>query len=367
MFKKILITIFCLCSSLVAFADELQVKEDAPKTYMVKKGDTLWDISGMFLNEPWLWPRLWRINPEVNNPHLIYPGDQLRLVYDAEGIPSIEVVKGKPSLKWSPQARVELKDQNPISILPLEHLAPFLNYSLVLSENDIETAPYILGGDEKYKSNMEGALLYVKGNVAAGQNYAIYHKGDEVLDPETQEPLGYYAILVGTARGIKQGDIESKTPSTLFLESSKREVRAGDVVIAVNEGQLLPAFYEMQTVKDKDINARLISSHNLAREFTKFEIVLINKGINDNVEMGDVLAINRQSPAVIETKDGPVYEEDASSWYRLTQPNASDKRVTMPIEKIGHLMVFKVMDRTSYAIILNTKKSVRLEDFVTAP
>ena len=99
-----------------ALADELQIKEDAPKTHIVVKGDTLWDISAMFLNEPWLWPKLWRLNPDIKNPHLIYPGDELRLVYDENGEPML--VKGKPALKWSPEKRKKLKEQNPITILP---------------------------------------------------------------------------------------------------------------------------------------------------------------------------------------------------------------------------------------------------------
>lgn len=365
MFKRILITIICLFSSVLAFADELQVKDSAPKSYIVVKGDTLWDISAMFLNEPWLWPKLWRLNPDINNPHLIYPGDELRLVYDEQGQPML--VKGKPKLKWSPTARKQLKDQNPITILPLEHLAPYLNYSMVLTEQKIAKSAYILGGDEKYKSNVDGAILYVKGEIVVGQNYAIYHKGDELIDPETNQHLGYNAILVGTAKGIRTGNLIEKEPSTLSLKSSTREVRAGDTLLPVNEDQLLPAFYSMQAALDKDIQARMISSYNLAREVGKYEIVLLNKGANGNIAMGDVYSINRHSPDVIETKEGPIYEEDASSWYRLTRPNASDSRITMPTEKIGHLFVFKVQEKTSFAIILSTTKAVYIEDSVTAP
>ncbi|TRX58152.1 LysM peptidoglycan-binding domain-containing protein [Thalassomonas sp. M1454] len=365
MLKKILITIICLFSTMFALADELQIKEDAPKTYVVVKGDTLWDISAMFLNEPWLWPKLWRLNPDIKNPHLIYPGDELRLVYDENGEPML--VKGKPALKWSPEKRKKLKDQNPITILPLEHLAPYLNYSTVLSKADLDESPHILGGDEKYKSNIDGALLYVKGEVEIGQNYAIYHQGDEIRDPESNEFLGYQAILVGTALGLRTGNDETQQPSTLSLQKAKREIRAGDVIIPVNEDQLLPSFYSMKAALDKDIQARMISSHNLAREFGKFEVVLLNKGVSADIAMGDIYSINRQSPTVIETKNGPVYEEDASSWYRLTRDSESDKNVEMPIEKIGHLLVFKVQEKTSFAIVLSTVKSVKIEDLVTAP
>lgn len=348
-----------------AFADELQLKKNAPKTYIVKRGDTLWDISGIFLNEPWLWPKLWRLNPDINNPHLIFPGDKLRLVYDADGEPML--VKGKPELKWSPNIRKNMKNANPITILPLEILAPYLNYSNVLTEDILSSSPYILGGDEKYKSNIEGARLYVKGHTEPGVNYAIYHKGDEVIDPETNEHLGYYGVLVGTAKSVKSGDIENKLPSTLLLESSKREVRAGDIILPVNNDQELPAFYSMQNALKNDLKARMVSSYNEVREFGKFEVVLLNKGAEAGVDLGDILAIKRQSPDVIETDNGPIYEEDASRWFRLTRPNSSDKRISMPLEGIGHLMVFKVQPKTSFAIVLSTIKTVHLDDLVTTP
>ena len=210
MYRKILITILCLFTSLLALASELQLNEDAPKTYIVKKGDTLWDISGLFLKEPWLWPKLWRLNPDIDNPHLIYPGDELRLVYDKNGQPML--VKGKPELKWSPKARKLAKEQNPVTIVPLENLRPYLNYSLVLSEDDFENGPVVLGGDEAFKTNMEGAKLYVKGDLDSGKSYAIYHQGEEIIDPETDESLGYHALLVGTAKGVRRGNLEENKP-----------------------------------------------------------------------------------------------------------------------------------------------------------
>lgn len=365
MLKRILIIIFCLFSAINAFADELQIKDNAPKSYTVVEGDTLWDISAMFLNEPWLWPKLWRLNPDITNPHLIYPGDELRLVYDENGEPRL--VKGKPSLKWTPAVRKQLKDQNPITILPLEQLAPYLNYATVLTQQDIDTLPHILGGDEKYRSNVDGALLYVKGEIVANKNYAIYHPGEEIIDPETNESLGFSATLVGTAKGLRNGNPSENLPATLSLDNATREIRAGDVVSPVNEGQLLPAFYSVRAATEEQFNARILSSYNNAREFGKFEVVLLNKGANNNVVLGSVYSINRPSPAVIETKNGPVYEEDASSWYRLTRDKNSDKTLQMPIERIGHLMVFKVQQKTSFAIILSTVKAVRIEDTITAP
>lgn len=365
MFKKILITIICVCSSLYAFADELQLKENSPKTYIVKKGDTLWDISGVFLNEPWLWPKLWRINPDINNPHLIYPGDELRLVFDANGQPML--VKGKPELKWSPNKRKSLKDANPITILPLEYLAPYLHNSLVLTKAKIKKLPIILGNDSAYKSSLDGAKLYVKGDLLAGKSYAVYSQGQALIDPETNEMLGYNMVLVGTGKATSAGDIKNKVPATIFLDSSKREVRSGNVVLAINEDQQLPAFYAMQEAKSNALSARILLSANDAREFGKFEIVLLNKGLNSNVGMGDIYAINREGANVIETKNGPMYDVDASKWDRLTSSEDNEQSFKMPTENVGHLMVFKVQEKTSYAIILATEKQILISDLVETP
>jgi len=125
MLKRIILTIFCLILPLSVIADELKLAKNAPTSYVVKKGDTLWDISAKFLQQPWLWPKLWRINPDIENPHLIYPGEELNLVYDAQGRPML--VKGKPALKWSPKVRTSLKDQNPVETISLNVLSPFVN------------------------------------------------------------------------------------------------------------------------------------------------------------------------------------------------------------------------------------------------
>ncbi|WP_394173085.1 LysM peptidoglycan-binding domain-containing protein [Thalassotalea litorea] len=371
MLKKILITTFCILTSAMVFADQLSIRDDAPKTYVVEKGDTLWDISAMYLEEPWLWPKLWRWNPEINNPHLIYPGDILRLAFDENGQPILvkddSDSSGKPEYKWSPQIRKKMKDGNPITILPLEELAPLLNYSNVLTKDMLADAGVVLGADEKYKSHVEGAILYAKGDLQAGKSYAIYKKGEPILDPETGEQLGFYSILAGTAKGLRDGDSANRIPASLMLDASRREIRAGDVILEVNNEQLLPAFYQMRLAEGKDVQALFINNANDAREFGKLEIVLLNKGENANLLPGEIYVINRQSPEVIDTEDGPIYEEDASRWYRLTKDDESEDRYKMPTENIGQLMVFKVQEKTSFAVVLATTKPIRLSDKVTAP
>jgi hypothetical protein len=385
MLKKLLLLTTFLLIPLVSVADELQLNENAPTTYIVEKGDTLWDISAVFLDQPWLWPKLWRLNPEINNPHLIYPGDILTLVYDEQGEPMLVieepepmiepepivepepepepvVVKEKPSFKWSPKVREEAK-KAPINTLPLEVIAPYLRYDSMFSQDQIDTFPYVIGSDEGYKSSIDGFKVYVKGDLNVAQTYAIYHKKAEVFDPETEESLGFSVKLVGTAQAIRSGDMESKVPATLHVNSANREIRAGSFVVPINEGQLYPAYFTMQAA-DESLRGTIISSANDNREFGKFEVVLINRGEEHGVSQGDVFSIKRQSKSVVETADGPMYKDETSVWNRL---GGEEVDFVMPEEVLGQIMVFKVYQKTSMALVLTTSKPARLNDVVTAP
>jgi len=362
MYKSIILTIFCLFLPLSVIADELQLAQNAPKSYVVKKGDTLWDISAKFLQQPWLWPKLWRINPEIENPHLIYPGEELNLVFDENGQPML--VKGKPSLKWSPKVRTSLKDQNPVETISLNVLSPFVKYDTILSETELDNSPYVLGSDEGNKSSVDGVKLYVNGNLSVGKAYAVYQKAEAILSPKTQEVIGYHARLVGTGKAVRQGDSENKTPATLYVEGATRGIRAGNIVKPVNEGQLLPSFFTMQAA-EPSVKGSIIKSSNGMREFGKLEVVFIDQGEVNSIKQGDVLSVNRLSPGIVETENGPVYSTDASRWHRMAQGSNSDYQ--MPEESIGKMMVFKVFEQVSMALILSSEKPLRLEDSVTAP
>jgi len=354
--------IFCLTLPFSLLADELQLNQNAPKSYIVKKGDTLWDISGVFLKEPWLWPKLWRLNPEIDNPHLIYPGDELNLVYDEQGKPML--VKGKPTLKWSPKVRTSLKDLNPVETIPLNVLAPFIKYNTILSAEELASAPYILGSDDGYKSSVDGFKVYINGDLIVGQAYAVYQKAEAIVDPQTELVIGYHANLVGTGKALRAGNAGQKKPATLYVDGAIREIRSGDVVKPVNDGQLLPAFFTMQAA-DSSANGHIIKTSSGAREFGKLEVVFINQGLQHGVKQGDVFSVNRKSPSVVESGDGPIYSKDASRWNRLSSASESD--YDMPTEAIGKLMVFKVFDELSMALILRSEKALRIQDSVTAP
>jgi len=352
--------------SLMLWADQLKINQDAPKTYVVEKGDTLWDISAVFLEQPWLWPKLWRLNPELNNPHLIYPGDILRLVFDKQGKPLlvVESINVKPSYKWSPKVRQKTKRDLAIRVLPLEVIAPFIKYEHLFTAQDLELLPYVIGSDEGHRSSITGFKIYVNKDLPLAKTYAIYNKGEEIIDPETKKSLGFYVDLIATAQAISTGNIAQKEPATLKVSTAKREIHSGSLVIPVHEGQMLPSIFTMKGAR-KNFRGTIIKAATDNREFGKLDIVMINKGLNDHVAVGDVMAIKRSSPSVVETRFGPKYTKEASRLNRILTANSSNYK--MPEEPVGELMVFKVYPQASMGLILRTSKPARLRDVVTAP
>jgi len=364
MLKKIILSLSLLSFPLVAIADEIKIIDGAPKTHVVVKGDTLWDISALFLQQPWLWPKLWRLNPDINNPHLIYPGDILKLVFDENGEPMLVVVPTKavkPSYKWSPKIRQEKTKNSAITLLPLEVIAPFLRYDNLFTEDELEKSPYIIGSEEGYRMTTHDFKVYVNADLELAQSYAIYDKGEELFDPETGDSLGFYVNLVGTGQVLKRGDIENDVPSTMNVGSVKREIHAGNYVIPVNDGQLLPSVFSMKAAS-APLRGVIVKATSNGREFSKFEVVMVNRGLEHDVTVGDVMAIKRTSPAVVNTGNGPAYSIETSRWNKIT---GSDYK--MPDEQLGELMVFKVYQKASMALILNTQKPARINDLITAP
>ncbi|MCO7191273.1 MULTISPECIES: LysM peptidoglycan-binding domain-containing protein [unclassified Pseudoalteromonas] len=355
-----------------ALAQTLAVKTSAPERYVVKKGDTLWDISSLYLNSPWKWPALWQWNPQIKNPHLIYPGDVLSLHYDSEGNPRLSLAKGVRRL--SPQVRVVSDKNQAIPTLPLAVMEPFMRFEQALGAGDFAELPMVLGSNFNYKMNIEGHLLYVKGDLPRGGNYGIYRKGDAYRDPDNGAILAYESILVGTARVIRTGNIEAGEPSTVKIESVRREVKPSDVLMPISSGQTYSANFKM-TQPMQAISGNIIASSNKLREFSTMAVVVIDLGRKDDLQEGNVLAIHRQSPTVIEKETGPSYIEDASSLDKVItevsewfgEDNDEDSVVWhMPKEKVGELMLFKVYDNISYAMVTKTRQPVRVGDSVSS-
>ena len=366
MLKKFAIGVtFLLVGSLSsALADVLQIREDAPASYVVKKGDTLWDISALYLNEPWLWPQLWQMNPQVDNPHLIYPGDTLTLVFDAAGKPRLVVNENVKRL--SPTARKTMKGSDAVSTLPLSMIRHYLTFEQALSDEQIEALPYILGSNANVKNSVNDHVIYAKGVLETGASYGVYRKGKPYFDPETETVLGYETTLVATARAFRPGrDATEESPaeaSSLNVLSVKREIKQGDRLMPALEGQALPAFFTMRK-PDQPVDGLIIDTTSNLREFSKWDIVVLNRGQLHNLEAGHMLGIYRNSPLVVDGKDGPVYIEDANK-LQQTFKNFGDNTIQLPREKVGELMVFKVAERSSFAIVTRTQRPIRVGDLI---
>jgi len=365
--SPLLAIMLTLSAAFPAVADVLKIKKDAPKQYVVKKGDTLWDISGIYLDEPWLWPELWQMNPQIDNPHLIYPGDALALIYDADGNPRLVINKGYRKL--SPQGRITPKGRNAITTLPLEMIKPYISYEQAMNSDDIKGKPYILGANENTKTQTLGHILYAKGDLQVHKAHAIYHKGDPYTDL-TGEVLATRASYVGIARAFRAGDEKNGVPSSLRVESVKREIQQGDFLMPAMEGQMLPAYFDIHRPLEP-VTGNIIASPREVREFSTMDVVVLNLGSEQNIEAGHVLDLERQSPTVIDGPRGPRYPEDSSKYEKLLSDvsqlfgDESDEESTtwtMPKEKVGELIVFKVYDKVSYALITKNQHPIRIGD-----
>jgi hypothetical protein len=364
MVKNLTAALIALTMTFPTLADVLKVREGAPQEYVVEKGDTLWDISAIYLDEPWLWPELWQLNPQIDNPHLIYPGDKLSLVYDVQGRPMLVV--NQKFKKLSPSVRKSMKKKDAVPTLPLETIRPFLTFEQALSEEEIEKRPIVLGANQSVKGMVSGHIIYVKGNLERSQYYGIYRQGDPYIDPETGDELAYEAILVGTGRAFRTGDEDNAVPASVRVKNVKREIRQGDFLIPALEGQTLPAFFAMQRPKEV-IDGTIIDTSSNLREFSSMEVVVLNKGQANSLKPGDMLDIRRNSPAVVMGNKGPRYKDSASRYERITSSfgDGSDSNSwNMPMEKVGELMVFKVYDKVSYALVTKTLQPVRVGDTI---
>lgn len=369
MLKKLILLIaalLCLFAASV-FADILKLRADAPANYVVKRGDTLWDISGLYLEHPWLWPQLWQLNPQIENPHLIYPGDVLSLSFDSDGRPRLSVnASAKPTIRLSPESRTVLKRPDAISTLPLGIIRSFLTYDQALSQQEIDSLPYVLGSSSAAKSATESDVIYVKGQLEQGASYALYRQGRPYIDSETGETLGYETRLVATVRAFRAGQDATEdnaiVPASLQVLNLHREIRQGDKVIPAYDTEALPAHFLMSKPQH-DIEGTIIAAASELREFARMDVVVLNRGQHE-LRPGDMLGIYRNSPTVIDGKNGPVYLEDATKLQKVMR-DFGGEALSMPQEKVGELMVFKVAEKVSFAIVTQTSRPVRVGDKIS--
>ena len=343
-FKTTIAFLFAAILPFIAFAESLTLKKNHPETYTVKKHDTLWDISTTFLNSPWLWPHLWRANDHVNNPHLIYPGDVLTLVW----------IDGKPQLtrkrlkKLSPKARIS--DQpNPITTIPLTSITAFLSRDHIVDPSLLKEAPRLLGDALGTPRFFEGDVFYAEGKFDSNQLYGIYRVGERYKDLDTEETLGQQLTFIGHTEvsASQKVKITDKVTPFNFLKSA-RDAKQGDIILPIPEYETYPAYFIPQPV-DENITGHIVAALNNAIAIGKWDIIVINKGQRDAIQIGSMFGIFRSGTGVLVSDRKIIYQSDGNLMEKIGDPD-----VALPAEQIGELMVFKVYEKVSIALVMRS-------------
>ncbi|MCC7462713.1 MAG: LysM peptidoglycan-binding domain-containing protein [Gammaproteobacteria bacterium] len=320
----------------------------APMSYTVKRGDTLWGIAGLFLRDPWLWPEIWYVNPQVENPHRIYPGDVLRLATGADGRTQLQLVRG-PVTRLAPLLRSEPLE-GPIATIPYSAIASFLSRPGVLSKDQVKAAPYVQALRDEHMIAGTGNAVYVK-KVAGGvgERYNVMHIGDPLKDPESHDVLGYMAIYTATAQLTRPGD-----PATATLSDSARETLRGDVLIADTH----PGALDFRPhAPARPLKGQVMAIVNGVLLAGQYQVVALNRGASHGIEAGHVL-LALESQREINDRCARIAGNGTCRHFGTEK---------LPIETAGRVMVFKVYPRMSYALVVDETAPIHVGDHVTSP
>ncbi|GBL06238.1 LysM peptidoglycan-binding domain-containing protein [Glaciecola sp. KUL10] len=347
-----LISLIALMMSFVSYADVINIKAGAPETYVVKKGDTLWDISTVFLEEAWLWPELWRNNTQIENPHLIYPGDTLKLRY-VDGQPTFEVIRDKTRLTLSPDQNVMMKSQA-IQVLPWQKLAPHVANDSIMSAKEYDALPHILGdsvGTPGFVSH-DFVLSHKPNNKV--HKFDVVRKQRRIEDSNGKF-LGYQVDHIAKAKTVE----ESKHPlQYIKLDDSRSETRQGDKLVA----EMQASNNDMTLSAATTQRGELISNINGRKLVGKQDVVIINLG-KRFVKPGTVMGVYAQGPAIYDGET-PTYERaktTAISYFSF------DERIEQPAIKVGELVIFKSFEHASYGWVTKANTYLRGGEIVAKP
>jgi LysM repeat protein len=323
-----------------------EANPSAPMHYTVKKGDTLWGIASMYLKDPWLWPEVWIINPQVPNPHLIYPGDKLALAYGAGGRMEVRLEQAgltrlDPRLRSDPLA-------NAIPTIPYSAIAAFLSRPTLLSEDEIRHAPYVLAFRDMHQVAGNEVDVYIR-NLKAVENsrFAIMHVATPLVDPDDGKVLGYEGIYTATALVKRSGE-----PAKVVLIDPARETLAGDRLVSSDNE--VPVNFT-PSVPTSQVRGNVISVVGGTDLVGQFYVVAINRGKRHGVEPGTVLAIDQAGETVRDLWAGGRSISNSMNGFNTTFV----PRVRLPDERAGTLLVFKVYDRMSYGLIVGASNIIR--------
>lgn len=330
-----------------------------PDTYIVQKGDTLWDISSVFLRDPWHWPEIWFKNPQVENPHLIYPGDILAIIY-VDGQRQVQLVRrgvdgevlstggigatGLTVVKLSPRVRSQSIDAS-IPSIPIESIRHLLARPQVIDQEELNRAAYIISSVDEHLVNSINDKLYVrKLDTSSGiGRYQIFRPDKAIFDPTTEELLGYQALYVGESKLLLRGD-----PATVRVSSSIREILRNDRVLPIDNTNFERDFFPKPPITY--VRGEVVSLLDAISQVGQYQTVAINLGARDGVETGNLLSVKRIGVVIPDPN-----EEDSSF------------RIKLPDERIGLAMVIRSFEKMSYALIMEADRPISVLDAVESP
>ena len=357
-------------------AEVVVYEPEYPEIYIVQKGDTLWDISTVFLRDPWHWPEIWFKNPQIENPHLIYPGDQLAIIY-VGGTKMIQLLKrgddnpqqttstsgtstststttgttpattdttGIKIVKLSPRVRSEVIDATRPSI-PIEDLRHLLARPILISEAELDKAAYVVSSADAHLINSTNDKIYVRQlNTSIGNGrYQIFKPDKALHDPDTGELLGYQSLHAGEAKLLVAGD-----PATLRVTSSVREILQNDKVVPIDNTGFERDYFPQPPYAY--LKGRIVALLDAVYQAGRYQTIAINLGERDGLQTGNLLRVMQNGKAI------PDYAE--------TEPGYT---VKLPDERVGLVLVVRTFEKMSYALVMEADHPISLKNYVESP
>ncbi|TDR51443.1 LysM domain-containing protein [Halomonas ventosae] len=316
------------------------LRGDAPDRYTVVRGDTLWDISGRFLQHPWQWPEVWQVNPQIENPHLIYPGDVVYL-YDCNGRPCLGLERGQGMVRLSPEVRTT-PHREAIEPIPLDAVRHFLREHRVIDDPEaLDELAYVVAGDDGRLVSGGGDRLYARGRVEGGGRFGIYRVGERYVDSASGELLGLELESVGQARRLRQ----EEDIAVLEVTSSSQEVRNDDIVLPLEDRRLVTEF--LPRAPDREVEGRILAVPGGVRFIGRLQVVALDRGRRDGLEAGHVLMVEQRGELVSDPRTG--------------------EALRLPGEDAGLVMVFRPYEKMSYGLVMQASRTLSVGDRIHSP
>jgi hypothetical protein len=343
----------------------IQVQDNPPERYTVQKGDTLWGIAGRFLKQPWRWPDLWRMNrDQIKNPHWIYPGDVVVFDRSGDGQPRLTLERaGAPTsgaTRLSPTVRVSPLAEQAIPSIPAQDVEPYLSRPIVTGPEGLPDAGKIVAARDQRVVRGQGDSVYaVNVPETLGTEWLVYRPGKVLRSYDSNEFLGNELRYLGTAHVERFGEV-----ATLRITSAREEIEYGDLVVPAPREEIVNY---VPHAPDQAVDGRIIALANDSVETGRGYLVTLDRGRRDGIEVGHVLAIYHPAPVIPDPRpyEGPDVLSKLMDQTRAIVPPA--KYLNLPPERSGLLFVFRVFDKLSYAIVLNTTEPIVVGDVVRKP